>query len=131
MPRTFRPGVPHRSGSDEELLAPLPVPRRQPRPPAAAVPPAARMPLVPGAETTMLDVLTRSELSPDARAQCAAALALVAQLTPAARQLAVRLGRLHPASVQVLAPIIHRHAAVDRRRSREPLDTLPCSAEDK
>ncbi len=89
------------------------------------------MPLVPGAETTMLDVLGSAALSPDARAQSDAALALVARLTPAARQLAVRLGRLHPASVQVLAQIIHRHAAVDRRRSREPLDTLSCSAEDK
>jgi hypothetical protein len=89
------------------------------------------MPLVPGAETTMLDVLGSAALSPDARAQSDAALALVARLTPAARQLAVRLGRLHPASVQVLAQIIHRHAAVDRRRSRQPLDTLSCSAEDK
>jgi hypothetical protein len=79
----------------------------------------------------MLDVLAHAELPPDARAQSDAALALVARLTPQARLLAVRLGRLHPASVQVLAQIIHRHAAADRRRSREPLDTHPCSSEDK
>jgi hypothetical protein len=89
------------------------------------------MPLDPRTETTMLDVLAHAELPPDARAQSDAALALVARLTPAARQLAVRLGRLHPASVQVLAQIIYRHAAVDRRCSPEPLDTPPCSSEDR
>ena len=122
MPRTFHPVAPHRPGTDEELVAPLPVPRRQPRPPAVPAPPAApqRVPVVPGGEATMLDVLARAELPPDARAQCEAALALVARLTPEARHLAVRLSRLHPASVQVLAQIIHRHAAVDRRRARTP-----------
>ena len=75
MPRTFRPVAPHRPGTDDELVAPLPVPRRQPRPPAAPVPPPVpsaapqRMPVVPGAETTMVDVPAHAELSPDARAQ--------------------------------------------------------------
>jgi hypothetical protein len=132
MPRTIRPVAPHGPGTDEELVAPRPAPRRQPRPPAAPAPaPPRRTPFVPAAEPTMLDALARAGLPPDARAQSEAALALVARLTPQARQLAVRLGRLHPASVQVLAQIIHRHAAVDRRRSREPLDTLPCTAEDE